>query len=142
MDTLSNYLKHLILFFIGGIIYVALEVIWRGYTHWSMFVVGGVAFLLIGGINEYFPWSMPLWKQCGIAMLIVTLLEFISGCILNLWFGLNIWHYTVLEVLGQVSLPFMAVWYFLSAAGIVMDDYLRWKIFGEEKPHYIFILPV
>lgn len=92
--------------------------------------------MLIGGINEYFPWNMPLWKQCGIATLIITILEFITGCIVNLWFGWDIWHYTVLDLLGQVSVPFMGLWYLLSAGGILLDDVLRWKLFEEERPRY------
>ena len=101
-----------------------------------MGIVGGLAFIFIGLINEFYSWYMPLWKQCGIAMLIITILEFISGCIVNLWLGWNVWHYTTLDILGQISIPAMAGWYFLSAVGIVLDDVLRWKFFGEDKPHY------
>lgn len=134
MDTIFGYIKHLILFTIGGSLYYCVELIWRGYSHWSMLIVGGVAFLLIGGINEYLPWKIPLWEQCGIATLIITLLEFASGCILNLWLQLNIWHYTILDIFGQISLPFIGLWYLLSGVGIALDDVLRWKLFGEEKP--------
>ena len=128
--------KYLILFITGGIVYIGCELIWRGHSHWSMLVIGGIAFLLIGGINEYFPWTMPLWQQCGIAAWIITVLEFVSGCILNLWLGLDVWHYTVLSILGQISLPFVMLWYFLSVVGIILDDILRWRLFGEDRPHY------
>ena len=136
---MRNILKHLILFLIGGSVYYALEMLWRGYSHWSMFIVGGVAFILVGLINEYFTYDIPLWKQCWISMIIITILEFVSGCILNLWLGLDIWNYTVLDILGQVSLPFMAIWFGLSVVGIVLDDLLRWKLFNEEKPQYTII---
>ena len=42
------------LFLIGGSVYIGVEMLWRGYSHWSMFIVGGIAFLAIGGINNYF----------------------------------------------------------------------------------------
>ena len=136
---MRNTMEHLILFLIGGSVYYALEMLWRGYSHWSMFIVGGVAFILVGLINEYFTYDIPLWKQCWISMIIITILEFVSGCILNLWLGLDIWNYTVLDILGQVSLPFMAIWFGLSVVGIVLDDLLRWKLFNEEKPQYTII---
>jgi len=118
------------------LIYIAIEMLWRGYTHWSMCFVGGIAFITIGMINEHLTYIVPLWKQCAIAMLMITIIEFFSGCILNLWLGWNVWNYTTLDLLGQISLPFMIVWYFLSGIGIMLDDVLRWKWFGEEKPHY------
>ena len=31
------------LFFLGGIGYAGLEILWRGYTHWTMALTGGVA---------------------------------------------------------------------------------------------------
>ena len=136
MDTLRSCLKHLILFLIGGLVYLVFELLWRGHTHWSMFVVGGIAFILIGVINERFTYTVPLWKQYGIAMLMITTIEFLAGCILNLWLEWCVWSYTILDILGQISLPSMIGWYFLSAAGIVLDDLIRWKLFNEEKPHY------
>lgn len=131
-------LKAFILFLIGGTAYLLVELLWRGHTHWSMGVVGGVCFLLIGGINERYPWDMPLWRQCAIAAAMITAVEFLSGCILNLWLGWNIWDYSGLygNILGQVCLPYIAAWAFLSAGGIVLDDICRWKLFGEEKPRY------
>lgn len=129
-------LKPLILFIIGGILYICIELLWRGYSHWTMFCLGGVAFVLIGSINEHFSWAMPLWKQCGIATVICTVLELLTGCIVNLWLGWDVWNYTVMDVLGQISLPFMGLWFLLSAVGIVLDDYVRWILFNEEKPRY------
>lgn len=131
--------KAFVLCMIGGWLYYSIELLWRGYSHWSMFIVGGIAFLLIGGINEFYPWSMPLFLQCGIAAGIITILEFVAGCIVNLWLRWDVWHYTVLDILGQVSLPFIGLWYLLGFAGIILDDWLRWRLFDEEKPHYKLI---
>ncbi len=103
-----------------------------------MFLVGGLCFWLIGLINEIMPWEMPLWRQCIIGAAIITAVEFAAGCVINLWLGWDVWDYSNLpfNVLGQVCLPFMALWFFLSAVGIALDDYLRYWLFGEEKPHY------
>lgn len=126
------------LFTIGGISYYFMEIAWRGYSHFSMFLVGGLAFILIGAINEYLSWDTLFWKQCLIATIIVLILEFISGCILNIWLGLDIWYYENLDILHQISLPFAFVWYGLSAIAIILDDYLRYWFYDEEKPRYTF----
>ena len=130
--------KYFILGIIGGAVYVLLEMLWRGYSHWTMFLLGAVCFILIGLVNEVFEWDTPLILQmfCGCA--IITALEFITGCIVNLWLGWDVWDYSQYKfnILGQISLHSSVGWYFLSLVGIFLDDWLRYKLFGEEKPHY------
>lgn len=131
--------KLLILFCFGGGVYALIELLWRGHSHWTMFILGGALFLLIGGINEVFPWGMPLPLQGAIGAVAVTIAEFFAGCVLNLWLGLNIWdYYTIpLNLLGQVCLPFTVLWLFLAVAAVFLDDWLRHFLFGEEEPHYV-----
>lgn len=131
-------LKRLILFDLGGMIYFIIEILWRGYSHPSMFILGGICFVLIGLINEYFDWDMPLWKQMLISTILITMLEFLFGVILNIKLGLGIWNYSNLRfnILGQVSLGYSILWLFLSLPAIFLDDWLRWKLFEEEKPRY------
>ena len=33
-------------------------------------------------------------------------------------------------------LPFTAIWFFLSAVAVVLDDYIRHLLWGEKIPHY------
>ena len=40
------------LFLTGGTAYALLETAWRGHTHWTMFVLGGFLFLILGELNE------------------------------------------------------------------------------------------
>lgn len=131
-------LRPLVLFGIGGLAYVLIELLWRGYSHWSMFIVGGMCFILIGGINEYYLWDMPLWKQMLISAVIVTVIEFVAGLILNIWLKLGVWDYYGLpfNFMGQICLYFSVVWFFLAFPAIVIDDYLRHWLFGEEFPKY------
>lgn len=133
--------KLLLLAFIGGAIYVLVELIWRGYSHVSMFILGGLCFILIGAINELFPWELGLIWQMIIGAIIVTLLELIIGIIVNIWLGLGIWDYSSLpfNFLGQICLSFSLAWALISGVAIVVDDYLRYWLFGEEKPHYKII---
>lgn len=128
----NNTIKDIILFVIFGLLYCGLEILWRGYTHPSMFVVGGICCLLVGLINEITP-NMSMWLQCLLSAIIITIIEFLSGCILNLWLGLGVWNYTnmPLNLLGQVCLPFSVAWFFLSYIAIKLDDWLRRILFHE-----------
>lgn len=139
MTVIKKILQAIVLAGIGGTVYMLLEAMWRGYTHWAMFFVGGLCFLCVGAINEIVPWEMSLYQQMFIGAVVITSIEFASGCILNLLLGLNIWDYSNLpgNILGQICLPFTILWFFLSLVAIVLDDWLRWKLFGEEKPHYV-----
>ena len=135
---LKQYHKEIALGFIGGFIYIGIELLWRGYSHWTMFVLGGLCFILIGCINEIIPWNMPLWKQVAIGTAIITSLEFVTGFIFNLWLGWNVWDYSDVpfNILGQICLPYMLLWIPISLAGIILDDYLRYWMFKGEKPLY------
>lgn len=130
-------LRPLILFVIGGLIYILIELVARGRTHWTMFIVGGVAFFLVGCINEK-ERKMPLIRQMLIGSIVITVLEFLCGCIVNLWLGWNVWDYNnmPLNLLGQICLPFTVLWFFLSAVGIILDDYIRHLLWNEAIPKY------
>lgn len=138
MINIKQWLKIFILFLIGGFIYVAIELGFRGHSHWTMFLLGGLCFILIGGLNNYIPWEMSIIKQGVIGALIVTSLEFIFGLVLNLYLNLGIWDYSNMpfNILGQICLPFSIAWFFLSLVAIFVDDWLRYVLFKEEKPHY------
>lgn len=124
---------------IGGLCYGAVEVLWRGYTHWTMLVLGGALFVLLGGLNEWLTWDMPLALQALLGAVVVTAAEFLAGLILNLWLGLEIWDYSGMwgNVLGQICPAYSTLWVLLSAVAIVLDDWLRYWLWGEERPYYI-----
>ena len=60
------------------------------------------------------------------------------GLQLNVWLGLGVWDYSgmPLNYKGQICLPFSILWIFVSIAAVVLDDWLRYWLFGEEHPHY------
>lgn len=130
--------KYLFLLILGGGIYYGVEILFRGYSHWSMFLTGGICFILCGLLNEIWKWDTKFWKQVLIGDLIVTTIEFVIGCIVNLWLGLGIWDYSnmPLNLLGQICVPFMLLWLPLIAFAIILDDHIRYWFFKEEKPHY------
>ena len=141
VTTVKQIAKYIFLGVIGGGIYYNLELIWREHSHWTMFLLGGICFIALGLINELLSWDTPLISQMVIGSLIITTLEFITGCVVNLWLGWNVWDYSNLpyNLLGQISLFSSIGWIGLSLVGIVLDDFIRWKWFGEDKPRYKWI---
>lgn len=139
MHNLKTFFKLAALFVIGGAAYVLIELLWRGHSHISMFILGGMCFVSIGLINELFPWELGIVWQALIGGVLVTTLEFITGLIVNVWLGLNVWDYSnlPLNLMGQICLPFFFAWVGLSVVAIILDDYFRYWFFGEEKPHYM-----
>ena len=130
--------KYMTLLLIGGGLYVLVELIWRGRSHWTMFLLGGLCFIGIGLINEIIPWDMPLWQQIIIGAGIITALEFLTGCIVNLWLGWDVWDYSGLpgNILGQICPQFFLLWVPIALVAIVLDDWLRYWRWDEERPHY------
>ena len=138
---MRQYLKISFLFAAGGLLYNLLELFYRGWTHWTMFFLGGLCFVTLGAINEVIPWAMPLWQQVLIGASIITALEFVTGCIVNLWLGWGVWDYSGIpgNILGQVCPKFFGLWLLVSLAGIILDDWLRYWWWDEEQPHYKII---
>ena len=122
-----------------GAAYVALETMFRGYSHPSMLIVGGLCGVLVGAINQrpgFF--RAPVIVQAVIGALIVLAVEFVSGCVLNLWLGLGVWDYTNQpgNVLGQICPAFGLLWFFIMPFAIWAEDTARWLIWAYECAVY------
>ena len=132
-----NILKYLLLFSVGGMIYVTLELLFRGRSDVTMMYCGAICFVFIGLINNLIPWTTAIWKQAIIGgVFIITPLEYIFGLLFNQDY--HIWDYRdmMLNINGHVCLEFTLLWCLLSIIGIVLDDYLRHLFFDESKPYY------
>lgn len=130
--------KYAYLFWFGGSFYVTLEVIYRQYSHISMLILAGLVFIIIDLLNEIWGWETSLILQILVGTVIATIGEFITGCIVNLWLGLNVWDYSNLpfNLYGQVYLQFTLIWMPIILLAIVLGDVIRWRFFDEEKPRY------
>ncbi|BAK99467.1 hypothetical protein OBV_22690 [Oscillibacter valericigenes Sjm18-20] len=141
--TMKRLVKAAVLAAIGGLTYYGIEWIYKtlvsgGRTHWSMAVIGGVMFLLIGSINEFIPWEMPLLLQGIIGSVAITAVELLAGIYLNLFLKLGIWDYSRMpfNLWGQICLPFSLIWVLLSVVAVILDDWVRYFLWGEVRPHY------
>ncbi len=113
-------------FIIGAIGYAAIEIIWRGHTHWSMMIAGGLAFVLFSIVSERLRGKNILVKAavCGLG---VTAIEFVFGVIFNLWLKMNVWDYSYmpLNILGQICPVFTLMWVGLAIAFLPFADALN-----------------
>lgn len=130
--------KYAFLIWFGGSFYVTLEVFYRQKSHWSMFLLAGIVFIAIGLLNEIWSWETSLCLQVTVGTMTATIGEFVTGCIVNLWLGWNVWDYSELlfNILGQITPQFILLWIPISLLAIVLDDILRYIIFDEELPRY------
>ena len=110
----------------GAVIYTFLEIVWRGYTHWTMTLTGGLCLAIIYMINQVFTdASQPLkWLMGAVS---ITVVEFVVGCVVNLGFRQNVWDYSGVSfnILGQVCLYFTALWYVLSIPAFYLCDVIN-----------------
>lgn len=91
MKKISEYL---FLWGIGGWIYYSLEIIFRGFSHWSMFVLGGICMMFFTYQGELVHWQDDFLRQVLRCSIFVTAMEFITGIIVNKWFALHVWDYS------------------------------------------------
>lgn len=128
----------------GGTVYFLLEVAFKTITghperiSWTMLVVAILLTVPVERAGAELPWSCPLWLQALCCSALVTAVELVSGLVLNLWLGLDIWDYTDLpgNFLGQICPQYSAVWWVLCLVFIPAFDWLRYAVEDGNRPHY------
>lgn len=122
--------KNILIFFIGAAGYGLLETVFRGYTHWTMLVTGGIVFIILYYVNSRHE-NAPLWKKCIAGALIITGIEFAVGCLVNIYLGWNVWDYSMYayNLLGQICLAFTVLWFFLCIPLSYFTRYLHIRRF-------------
>jgi len=133
MLKINNTLKYILFFFVGGFIYCGIETLFRGYSHISMLIAGGICFLIIDFINQKYGHEIPLPGKMFLASLAITAVELVAGIIVNLWMNLNVWDYSELPLnaWGQICPLFSLVWFVLAAPAIWLDNQLRGFVTGN-----------
>lgn len=120
--------KNCLLFYTGGTVYLSLELLYRGRSHGSMFLAGGLCFLLIGQLNRVEP-KLPLPLRAVVGAAIVTAVELGAGMLVNRQY--QVWDYRQepLQFCGQICLPFSLLWVGVSVAAIWLYDRLKRHLF-------------
>lgn len=103
------------LFSVGGIAYGIIEILWRHRTHWTMIITGGICFLTLFRIFLKFD-KIKTISKCMIGSGIITAVELIVGCIVNLKLKMNVWDYSSipLNLWGQICPLYSILWGFLT----------------------------
>lgn len=112
----------------GGLIYALIEILFRGYTHWTMIIVGGLAVLClysIAGMRE------KVWKKWIMGAAAILAIEFVAGIILNIILGWGVWDYSGYRyhLYGQICLPFALCWFALCIPGNALCTMVRNSLF-------------
>lgn len=107
--------ENFIIFNLSGFCYICIEMAWRGYSHWTMFFTGGICFLILVRFLQIIA-NRSLIEKCVFSALIITIVEFLVGCIVNILFKMNVWDYSKMpfNILGQVCLLYSVLWGVLS----------------------------
>ena len=125
-----RYLKLPAGFLFGGVLYVLIELLWRGYSHYSMFIAGGLGFILFMTVNRYMVKKTGYLFSSVICAIGITVIEFVLGCIFNIWLQLNIWDYSYipLNFMGQICELYSTIWIFISLIGLKLENFLSSKL--------------
>lgn len=121
-------MKHSVLLFcIGGIGYPVLELLWRGRTHSSMALAGGISLCLIDRTCDKKRKHPVSLKQCALCAALITMVEFFIGFFVNIIGRRKVWDYSNLpaNLMGQICLPFSIGWFFLSIPLIGLCRFCR-----------------
>ena len=118
------------MFVLGGLSYGLIEILYRGYTHWSMVLTGGAVILTFYYLIPVL-FQIPLVLSALLGSAIITLYEFSMGCIVNLWLRMEVWDYSHCpgNILGQICPQFSGCWFLLCLAFFSLVKYNKGVFF-------------
>jgi uncharacterized membrane protein len=118
------------IFVIGESGYSLIELFWRGYTHWTMSITGGLCFLSIYKLNTRML-KASFWKKCLASTSLITGIEFVCGCVINRWLKWDVWNYQAqrLNFMGQICLIYSCLWFLLSIPTLCLCNFLKKRYF-------------
>ncbi len=119
---MNEKLKKTAVFAIGAAGYTCAEIMWRGWTHWTMAATGGLCALGIYRININS-------KGCFAAKILestalITAAEFAVGCIVNKLLRWDIWDYSKMpyNILGQICPQYILLWIPLAVLALAVSS--------------------
>ena len=125
--------KNTVLFYLGGMSYCALELLWRGRTHGSMFLLGGSCFLVLGKVGKL---RLPLPLRAVLGGVCITAGELAVGLVANSRF--QVWDYRSmpLNFRGQICPLYSFYWILLSPLGWALYNAISKQLPPASKnPH-------
>ena len=126
---MTRQLEYPAVFLLGGLAYGALELAWRGRTHWTMLPAGGVCFWLM--YLTATASGLPPLGQYALSAILTTAVEFVTGAVVNVALGWNVWDYSdrPANLYGQVCVRYTFFWFLLSVPGCALARSLYASVF-------------
>lgn len=99
---------------IGSVGYSLLEILWRGFTHWTMAATGGLCLTLLYRLDQKHS-REGLFLRCLKGATLITAVEFLVGCLVNRLLKWQVLDYSNSfgNLLGQVCPLYSLLWFFL-----------------------------
>ena len=118
----SAYEYHFV-YCLGSVAYAATEILYRGHTHWTMVITGGVCAASIHHISKKTE-GRSLTYRAFLGSGAVTLLELSVGCMVNRFLKWQVWDYSniPLNILGQICPLFSFFWFLMCIPGVMLCD--------------------
>ena len=134
---MSKMREYFMCFALGAVIYGLIEVVSRGYTHWTMALTGGAVMALMNLINR--SGRLSLFVRCLLGAVVITSLEFAVGMVVNVALGWNVWDYSdkAFNLYGQICPLFSLGWFFLSIPAFWICGFVEEKLSGRNHAEAI-----
>ena len=132
--------ESIFVFISGALGYWALELLWRGYTHWTMPLTGGFCLIITYLVANFM--VQPLWQKWIMSASCTTAVEFVVGSVINLRLGWSVWDYSALPLnfMGQICPRFSFYWLMLAVPSVFLCNIYRYFLFiplyrrGQHSP--------
>ncbi len=130
---MRKLIEYTAVYSIGAAGYSLIEIIWRGFTHWTMALTGGVCLVFIYAL-EAADAAAALWKKCLAGSLFITLSELLVGFIVNIRLGWQVWDYSSvpLNFAGQICPLYTLLWFLLCVPVSWLCGFLR-RLWRDDK---------
>ncbi len=131
---MENIKKDFSAFIFGAAGYYLLEVLWRGYSHWSMAAAGGISLMVLLKVFKRLE-NAPHYFKAIIGGGIITGIELLFGIVFNLLLGMSVWDYSAVpgNILGQICPVYSIIWCGISFIISVFEKMLSaGKIFPKK----------
>mgnify|MGYP004612894943 CR=1 FL=1 len=127
----KRFLEYISAGIVGAGAYSLIEVIWRGFTHWTMALTGGLCLALIYAIGSEYE-STALWKRCLTGCLVITTAELWVGFVVNILLGWGVWSYSgrFMNFHGLICPLYTFLWFLLCIPANFVCGGMR-RLFGK-----------
>ncbi len=114
--------EYIFMYSAGSVFYAAAELLFRGHTHWTMVLTGGLCAALIHFGNKRLKGKGLLFR-CLFGCATITAAEYAVGCLVNRLLCWNVWDYSdrFLNLHGQICPLYSLFWFILSFPAIMLS---------------------